>query len=139
MFRKIANVAALNRKEMEAVYEIVAVEVEQGDVKKGLWAQALVKSEGDQKKAEAAYLKLRVQAILDDKHLLESVLRDLSNSSTNPPVQAEQAENEEPEPPPKRDDDPNWKWRCDTCGGAVKANYGSANERICKYCAYKNT
>jgi len=138
MFRKIADAGALNRKQMEAVYEMVAVEIEQGDVKKGLWAQALVKSEGDQSKAEAAYLKLRVQAILDDKHLLESVFREFSNPIPKPPVQEEQAEVEVPDPPPERDDDSNWKWRCDSCGGAVKANYGSGNTLICKYCAYKN-
>jgi hypothetical protein len=40
--------------------------VEQKRIKKGLWAKALAESANDRTVAEAVYIKLRVQDILDD-------------------------------------------------------------------------
>jgi hypothetical protein len=46
--------------EEEWLYEFVATELEQGAMRKGLWAKALAETEFDDPRARALYMKMRV-------------------------------------------------------------------------------
>ena len=52
------------------LYELVAEEIENNEKSKGLWTKALSDSEGDMERAEALYIKLRVQMISDESTLI---------------------------------------------------------------------
>jgi hypothetical protein len=56
---------AENRAQEAALYAQVMEELEQGNRDKGLWGKALAETEGDEAKANARYMKLRVQALAD--------------------------------------------------------------------------
>ena len=55
------------RQNKEAIYNEIAIEIENGKQNKGLWTQALEKSEFNEDKARATYLKLRYQSIIDER------------------------------------------------------------------------
>lgn len=45
----------------EEVYEVALLELQSGNIRKGLWAKAFSESEGNEAKSQALYIKLRVQ------------------------------------------------------------------------------
>lgn len=53
-----------NRTETK-LYDIVADEIEQGQIRKGLYAKALSITKGDKPKAQALYIKLRVKELTE--------------------------------------------------------------------------
>lgn len=57
---------AANGISEEAYYEMTAAEIKNGNIRSGLWAKALSESLGDEKKAGAIYIKLRVQSMRDE-------------------------------------------------------------------------
>lgn len=83
--RRIAD----RRQTEEALYVVALEEVLADDIRPGLWAKAFAESEGEPNKAQAAYLKLRVQQMRDERHTV-----DLAHA----PPRAEYA-NEEPHDP----------------------------------------
>jgi len=60
---------ALERESEERLYAQVVKEIEAGQRRDGLWAKALTLSNGDENRAKAEYIKLRVQSLLDDQLL----------------------------------------------------------------------
>lgn len=50
----------------ESLYLQVAEELAAGHRRDGLWAKAIVNTDGDEQKAKALYIKYRVQSILDE-------------------------------------------------------------------------
>ena len=59
--------AIINSRRLEEVFFGVALdEVENNEIRKGLYAKALAKADGNKEKADGIYLKLRVQSIMDD-------------------------------------------------------------------------
>ena len=66
LFDKYKQQSALNRMQEERLFAFVSEELQSGDTRPGLYAQALVEAEGDDKKARAAYIKLRVQSLKDE-------------------------------------------------------------------------
>ena len=55
-----------SQKHSDAIfYQIAADEVRKGTVDEGLLAKAAVKAEGDKKKAEAFYIKWRVELLIE--------------------------------------------------------------------------
>ena len=66
LFDKLKKTTIESRRYEEKLYEVALEEVEAGEVRKGLYAKALSKADGDKEKADGIYLKLRVQAIMDD-------------------------------------------------------------------------
>ena len=50
------------------LYEIVAEEIERGEISKGIWAKALSISEGDKEKTQAMYIKIRVHDLSEIFH-----------------------------------------------------------------------
>ena len=57
---------ALDRLNEEAIYAEVYRELEDGQLRDGLYAKAIVIAEGDTEMARVEYLKLRVQSIKDE-------------------------------------------------------------------------
>lgn len=60
---------AQDRIDEEKLYERVSAEMERGEIKKGLWAKALIEAEYDEMKAKRLYIKYRVQNIIDEEEL----------------------------------------------------------------------
>lgn len=50
----------------EAYFEMAAAEVARGTIRNGLWAKALSEALGDERKAGAIYIKLRVHAMREE-------------------------------------------------------------------------
>src|SRR5437879_9829027 len=46
-------------------FEQVAGELKSGELKQGVWAKALAKAEGDENRAKAFYIKMRVRQLVD--------------------------------------------------------------------------
>jgi len=63
---------AQQRQDEERLLEQVVGELERGFRKDGVWAKALILADGDEDRAKASYLKLRVQS-LKDEALLNAV------------------------------------------------------------------
>jgi len=72
-FRESRKNTIINRMVEAHLFEYVMNEINKGDRHQGLWGQALVACEGDTVKAEAAYIKLRVNFIKDETRL-ESII-----------------------------------------------------------------
>ena len=66
IFDKVKKTTIDSRRYEEKLYEVALEEVEAGEIRKGLYAKALSKGDGDKEKADGIYLKLRVQSIMDD-------------------------------------------------------------------------
>ena len=66
IFDKVKKTTINSRRIEEKLYEVALDEVENNEIRKGLYAKALSKAEGDKEKADGIYLKLRVQSIMDD-------------------------------------------------------------------------
>ena len=66
IFDKVKKTTIASRRYEEKLYEVALEEVENNEIRKGLYAKAISKAEGDKEKADGIYLKLRVQSIMDD-------------------------------------------------------------------------
>ena len=69
MFKFLKRNAALNRLNEEQFYSIAINEIKNGQVRDGLMGKAYASANGDEKKAEANYIKLRVQQLIDEEEL----------------------------------------------------------------------
>jgi hypothetical protein len=78
LFSKLNRIAADARRAEEALYAMAAEEVANGDVKPGLWAKAFADSDGQESRAQATYLKLRVQQMKDELAALDRALHKFS-------------------------------------------------------------
>lgn len=130
IFRRFQDSAAINRKAEECIYEAVIEEIKNGIRKEGLWAQALVKAQGSEQKAEAAYIALRAQAMKDDVRLFESFRQEMEKrvARSEADSSARRASRTRPE---------DASWQCAKCSGRVGINYGSSTEIICSKCAHQ--
>ena len=69
IFDKLKLDSASTRLSDDDLFEQAYDELQNDELIKSVWARALSESDGDEKKAEALYLKLRVQQIKDEKHV----------------------------------------------------------------------
>ena len=69
MFKFLKRNAALNRLNEEQFYSIAINEIKNGQVRDGLMGKAYASANGDKKRAEANYIKLRVQQLIDEEDL----------------------------------------------------------------------
>ena len=60
----------------ERQYEQAVSEIASGNVRPGLWAQAFAESDGDNVRAQAAYLRLRVRAIRGEEEIARARLQE---------------------------------------------------------------
>ena len=68
IFEKIKLDSPASRLSDDELFEKAYDELQNNELIKGVWARALSNSDGNEKKAEALYLKLRVQQIKDEMH-----------------------------------------------------------------------
>ena len=80
--------AALSRKAEEFLYERALDEYESGEIRRGLWAQALAKAQGDEARAKGVYLKLRVRAMMDDGAIVDQFEAESSRAQAPTPKPA---------------------------------------------------
>ena len=66
MARKTPVEESIERLAEEKIYEKVYEEVASGAKREGLWFKALSESGGEETKAEALYVKLRVRSLIDE-------------------------------------------------------------------------
>ena len=66
IFDTVKKTTIASRRYEEKLYEVALEEFENDEIRKGLYAKALSKADGDKEKADGIYLKLRVQSIMDD-------------------------------------------------------------------------
>ena len=76
IFENFKHNSAVDRLNEERIYEIVINEIKSGKRRKGIWGQALEKANGDLKKTEANYIKLRVQSLKDEFEIQKNIERD---------------------------------------------------------------
>lgn len=75
MFGKFLASEASARLAEEKIYEMVSEELRSGTRREGLWMKAIAKSEGDEDRATAMYVELRVQSIKDEQEIREAAER----------------------------------------------------------------
>ena len=73
LFRSIKTTAALSRLQEEQLYEFILDEIETGSIRRGLMAKALANSGGNEQKAQADYIKLRLQSLIDENTVMEAI------------------------------------------------------------------
>jgi ankyrin repeat protein len=79
------NRSAKKRIVEEWVYEQVADELDNGDIRRGLWTKARGLAEGDANKCEGIYIQLRAESIVDEANLLqESIETQKTNIQVKP-------------------------------------------------------
>ena len=86
MFEKFKTNQAISRLTEEKIYEQVAEEIQNGIRRNGLWAKAIAEAELNDEKAKAIYIKLRVQSVIDELNLSNSVeneLKEYENKKTS--------------------------------------------------------
>ena len=76
IFKNFKHNSAVDRLNEERIYEIVINEIKSGKRREGIWGQALEKANGDLKKTEANYIKLRVQSLKDEFEIQRNKERD---------------------------------------------------------------
>ena len=67
----LSNFSKENRAIEEILYSKVAEEIENNDIKKGLWTKALSETVGDKIATQALYIKLRVQNLKDEQEFAQ--------------------------------------------------------------------
>ena len=74
MFKRFRTDIAKARLLEESYFNAVSNELENGIKRDGLWLKALTESNGDQEKAKAKYIKLRVQAMRDEDDIMQAAV-----------------------------------------------------------------
>ncbi len=83
MFDKFRKMNIAYRKTDEALYSVVAQEMESGVRNNGLWLKALEKADGNKEKQVAEYIKLRVQSLKDDVSIYSELSEEAKEISHN--------------------------------------------------------
>ena len=71
-----ARIAARKLAE-EQLYEMAVEEIQANNIRQGLWAKALIQSNGNETAAKANYIKLRVESLKAEADLQEYVAENL--------------------------------------------------------------
>ena len=92
IFAKAKTISAIDRLLEEQMFEAAVSEFKSGEIREGLMAKALTETEGDTKKAEALYLKLRVQSLKDEANVQHSFIQEVEkeaarNEQAKEPIQ----------------------------------------------------
>ena len=73
MARKTPVEESIERLAEEKIYEKVYEEVASGVRREGIWFKALSESDGEETKAKALYVKLRVRSLIDELIVTEKI------------------------------------------------------------------
>ena len=74
MFKRLMLNSAKSRLVEERLYEMVMDELESGNIRKGIWAKAVAKSNGNDSQAKSKYLELRVESLKDEAQVIQSII-----------------------------------------------------------------
>lgn len=72
-FDKFKAQSVVTRLKEEQIYEAIAKELQQGIKREGLWAKAITRSEGNDRKAKSLYIEFRAQSIIDEIQITEQI------------------------------------------------------------------
>lgn len=78
MFKKIKLNRAIDRLVEERLFELALDEIEQGEIRRGIWGKALANSEGDEAKARSIYVSYRVEAMKDESQIIDAIADKLN-------------------------------------------------------------
>lgn len=106
----------------EAYYEMAGEEVARGTIRKGLWVKAMSEALGDEKKAGALYIRLRVQAMRTEAAVAirQAADRDLFRAMSVPI--AEKSEDEK------------IILGCPECSGRLRVSASTHLDITCPHC-----
>ena len=74
----------------EHLYELAAEEIAANNIRPGLWAKAIAESDGDDAKAKARYIKLRVEAMKAEADLQDYAAFRSAPESSRPEKPSQQ-------------------------------------------------
>jgi ATP-dependent Zn protease len=77
MFKRMKLNSAMARLVEEKLYEMAIDELGNGNVRKGIWAKAIAKSNGNKEQERSKYLDLRVESLKDEAQVIESIVGSL--------------------------------------------------------------
>ena len=100
MFNKNSKDSVIERLAETKLFEYVMDELADGNKQRGEWGQAMVECEGNKTKAEAAYIRLRVQSLKDsialgniiEDETLKEIQSMLQEEEISPPIEETRAE-----------------------------------------------
>ena len=95
LFNQNNKESVIGRMVETKLFEYVMDELADGNKQRGIWGQAMVECEGNETKAEAAYIKLRVQS-LKDEITLGNIIEDEALKAIQAMVIDEEAKNAQP-------------------------------------------
>lgn len=104
---------AVANAEEEVLYAQAASEVAEGDIRPGLWAKATAASDGDEQKARARYIGLRVEQLQIQLSAAKEIVRIPMPEQEGTPT-------------------PDTHVRCPGCRSIIRRE-----SRICSYCGCK--
>lgn len=126
MFKSLAKNRAYKRLLDEKLFEYALQEFENGEMRDGLWAKALYQSSGDENKASALYLKLRVQSLKDEHLIVQEIERKIASKTKI--IESEPELNHFQSLPPESN-------ICFKCGKKTGINFGTPYQWLCRNCA----
>jgi hypothetical protein len=81
MFKRMKLNSAMARLVEEKLYEMAIDELGNGNVRKGIWAKAIAKSNGNKDQERSKYLDLRVESLKDEAQVIESIVGSLDEDA----------------------------------------------------------
>ena len=79
----------------EQLYELAAEEIAANNIRPGLWAKAIAESDGDDAKAKARYIKLRVETMKAETDLADFMASETSSKRHSSVSDAPESTNSE--------------------------------------------
>ncbi|MEH6628772.1 MAG: hypothetical protein V7739_20210 [Motiliproteus sp.] len=93
MFKRFKFNSAMSRLGEERLYEIVMDELSSGNMRKGLWAKALAKSNGNHEQAKSKYIEFRVESLKDEAHVIRPILDSVEHDQDEQDIAEREREN----------------------------------------------
>lgn len=85
----------------EALYEQVSREMANGDLKEGMWTKAYANAMGDEGKAKAMYIRMRVEELAREEAMKERAALGVDEGEDNEPGDGSSIRNLEDRIPPQ--------------------------------------
>lgn len=118
-FKTLRSRIDANKISDEAYYEMAGEEISRGKIRTGIWLKALSEAEGNESRAQAIYLKLRVDAMRQE---FADALHAKSGQDDSGAASTDSAQ------PQKI------TVTCPTCGGLSRVKSGATLDVTCPHC-----
>lgn len=80
MFEKFKLGRALDRLVEEKLFELAFDEIEEGNIRRGIWAKAIANSDGNDGKTRSLYVQMRVDAMKDEARVVNAIIKELQQN-----------------------------------------------------------